>query len=134
MSCAWGHSSCSLGSPSFGPLTRLARLSRLSSRRPLVPDGLSFLLLTIPTLEYLPMSEPFLSSDDYDEQAHQLYNEARYDEALTLLREGLSLYPHAVELHVGLAYAHLAREEFAWAARAFETAIALDPEIGRASC
>ncbi|MBW8772263.1 MAG: tetratricopeptide repeat protein, partial [Gemmatimonadetes bacterium] len=58
------------------------------------------------------MSEPFLSSDDYDEQAHQLYNEARYDEALTLLREGLSLYPHAVELHVGLAYAHLAREEF----------------------
>jgi Tfp pilus assembly protein PilF len=79
-------------------------------------------------LEYLPMSEPFLSSDDYDEQAHQLYNEARYDEALTLLREGLSLYPHAVELHVGLAYAHLAREEFAWAARAFETAIALDPD------
>ena len=74
------------------------------------------------------MSEPFLSSDDYDEQAHQLYNEARYDEALTLLREGLSLYPHAVELHVGLAYAHLAREEFAWAARAFETAIALDPD------
>ncbi|MEO6068145.1 MAG: tetratricopeptide repeat protein [Gemmatimonadota bacterium] len=74
------------------------------------------------------MSEPFLSSDDYDEQAHQLYNEARYDEALTLLREGLSLYPHAVELHVGLAYAHLAREEFAWAARAFEAAIALDPD------
>ena len=74
------------------------------------------------------MSEPFLSSDDYDEQAHQLYNEARYDEALTLLREGLSLYPHAVELHVGVAYAHLAREEFAWAARAFEAGLALDPD------
>ena len=74
------------------------------------------------------MSESFLSSDDYDEQAHQLYNEGRYDDALTLLREGLSLYPHAVELHVGLAYAHLAREEFAWAARAFESAIALDPD------
>src|ERR1041384_1526097 len=105
------------------------RLAASASRRlPLVPEPISFLLLSIPPLESLPMSEPFLSSDDYDEQAHQLYNEARYDEALTLLREGLSLYPHAVELHVGLAYAHLAREEFAWAARAFETAIALDPD------
>ena len=31
------------------------------------------------------MSEAFLSSDDFDEQAHHLYNEGRYDEAL--LRE-----------------------------------------------
>ena len=28
------------------------------------------------------MSERFLSSDEYDEQAHQLYNEGRYDDAL----------------------------------------------------
>ena len=35
------------------------------------------------------MSERFLSSDEYDETAHQLYNEGRYDEALGILREGL---------------------------------------------
>ena len=66
------------------------------------------------------MSEAFLSSDDFDEQAHQLYNEGRYDEALTILKEGIALYPHAVELHIGMAYAHLAREEFAWSRRSFE--------------
>ncbi len=74
------------------------------------------------------MSEAFRSSDEFDEQAHQLYNEGRYDEALAVLREGVMLYPHAVELHVGLAYAYLAREEIAWARRAFEAALALDPD------
>jgi len=74
------------------------------------------------------MSDAFLSSDDFDEQAHQLYNEGRYDEALALLREGLALYPQAVELHIGSAYAHLAREEFAWARRSFERALAIDPD------
>ncbi|MEP6571680.1 MAG: tetratricopeptide repeat protein [Gemmatimonadota bacterium] len=74
------------------------------------------------------MSDHFLSSDDYDEQAHQLYNEGRYDEALNILRDGTTLYPHAVELHVGSAYAYLAREEFAWARRSFETALTLDPD------
>jgi Tfp pilus assembly protein PilF len=74
------------------------------------------------------MSDAFLSSDDFDEQAHHLYNEGRYDEALTVLKEGITLYPHAVELHIGTAYAHLAREEFAWARRSFEQALALDPD------
>src|SRR5437867_13268993 len=73
------------------------------------------------------MSDPFLSSDEYDERAHQLYNEGQYDEAIDTLREGLSLYPHAVELHVGMGYAQLARDEFAWARRAFEEARGLDP-------
>ncbi len=72
------------------------------------------------------MTEPFLSSDEFDEQAHQLYNEARYDDAIVLLREGLSRYPDAVELHVGLGYAQLAREEYAWARKAFASALALD--------
>ena len=54
------------------------------------------------------MSDAFLSSDDFDEQAHQLYNEGRYDEALAILNQGITLYPHAVELHIGRAYAHLA--------------------------
>src|ERR687897_849820 len=74
------------------------------------------------------MSDAFLSSDDFDEQAHHLYNEGRYDEALAVLKEGIALYPHAVELHIGRAYAHLAREEYAWSRRSFEHALALDPD------
>lgn len=74
------------------------------------------------------MPNPFLSSEEYDERAHSLYNEGNYDEALDVLRQGLSLYPSAVELHVGMGYARLAREEFAWARRAFEEALVLDAE------
>ena len=74
------------------------------------------------------MPTPFLSSEEYDERAHQLYNEGQYDEALDTLREGLTLYPSAVELHVGVGYARLAREEFAWARRSFEEALVLDPD------
>src|SRR6059036_3483559 len=74
------------------------------------------------------MSEPFLSSDDYDERAHQLYNDGQYDHAIETLREGLGLYPHAVELHVGMGYARLAREEYLLARRGFEEAVGLDPE------
>jgi tetratricopeptide (TPR) repeat protein len=73
------------------------------------------------------MSDPFLSSDDYDERAHQLYNEGQYDDALETLREGLNRYPQSVELHVGMGYARLARDEFLWARRAFEEALGLDP-------
>jgi len=74
------------------------------------------------------MPSPFLSSEEYDERAHQLYNEGEYEQALTVLREGLSLYPNAVELHIGVGYAHNAREEFAWSRRAFEEALVLDPD------
>ena len=74
------------------------------------------------------MPTPFLSSEEYDERAHQLYNEGQYDEALDVLREGLTLYPNAVELHIGVGYARLARDEFAWARRSFEEALILDPE------
>ncbi len=74
------------------------------------------------------MSEGFLSSADYDDQAHLLYNEGRYDEALALLKQGISVYPHAVELLIGKAYAHLAREEFAWSRNSFDDALALDPD------
>lgn len=71
---------------------------------------------------------PFLSSEEYDERAHQLYNEGQYDEALEVLREGLALYPNSVELHIGVGYAYHAREEYAWARRSFEEALVLDPE------
>ena len=74
------------------------------------------------------MPTPFLSSEEYDERAHQLYNEGLYDEALDVLREGLTLYPNSVELHIGFGYARLAREEFAWARRSFEQALVLEPE------
>lgn len=74
------------------------------------------------------MPEAFLSSEEFDERAHALYNEGRYDDALELLREGLQVYPQAVELHVGMGYARLARDEFAWARRSFEETLILDPE------
>ncbi len=74
------------------------------------------------------MPAPFMSSEEYDERAHQLYSEGQYDDALNVLNEGLALYPHAVELHIGLGYARLAREEYAWARRTFEEALILDPE------
>jgi tetratricopeptide (TPR) repeat protein len=74
------------------------------------------------------MATPFLSSEEYDERAHQLYNEGQYDEALTVLREGLALYPNSVELHIGVGYARLAREEYAWARQSFEEALVLEPE------
>src|SRR5947207_5633096 len=73
------------------------------------------------------MSDPFLSSDEYDERAHQLYNEGQYDDAIDALREGLGLYPHAVELHVGMGYARLASGAGDWARRSFEGARGLDP-------
>ena len=74
------------------------------------------------------MPTPFLSSEEYDERAHQLYNEGQFDDALDVLREGLALYPTAVELHVGVGYARLAREEYAWARRSFEESLVLDPD------
>ena len=74
------------------------------------------------------MPTPFLSSEEYDERAHALYNEGKYDEALALLREAVALYPNTVELHVGFGYARLAREEYAWARRSFEEALVLDPD------
>ncbi|MEO7712609.1 MAG: tetratricopeptide repeat protein [Gemmatimonadaceae bacterium] len=74
------------------------------------------------------MATPFLSSEEYDERAHQLYNEGQYDDALAVLSEGLTLYPNSVELHIGVGYARLAREEFAWARRSFEEALVLEPE------
>ena len=74
------------------------------------------------------MPSPFLSSEEYDERAHQLYNEGNYDDALDTLREGLTLYPNATELHVGVGYARVARDEFAWARRSFEEALVLDPD------
>src|SRR6476661_11276646 len=102
-----------------------SRLEVMSSLAPFTAT--SYFVGNLPR-EAQPMSDAFLSSDDFDEQAHHLYNEGRYDEALTVLKEGIALYPHAVQLHIGRAYAHLAREEFAWSRRSYEQALALDPD------
>jgi Flp pilus assembly protein TadD len=74
------------------------------------------------------MANSFLGSEEYDERAHRLYDDGEYDSALETLKEGLKLYPHSVELHIGLGYTRLAREEFVWAKQAFEQALVLDPE------
>ncbi|MEJ2679556.1 MAG: tetratricopeptide repeat protein [Gemmatimonadota bacterium] len=74
------------------------------------------------------MPDPFLNSEEYDERAHQQYDRGEYDAALETLKEGLHLYPHSVDLYVGLGYTRLAREEYAWAKQAFEKALVLDAE------
>lgn len=74
------------------------------------------------------MANPFLSSEEYDDRAHKLYDEGQYDSALETLKEGLRLYPHSVDLYVGIGYTRLAREEYGWARQSFERALVLDPE------
>jgi Flp pilus assembly protein TadD len=74
------------------------------------------------------MPTPFLSSEEYDERAHKQYDRGDYEAALATLREGLRLYPHSVDLYVGLGYTRLAREEYVWAKEAFEKALVLDPD------
>jgi Flp pilus assembly protein TadD len=74
------------------------------------------------------MGTSFLSSEEYDEQAHRLYEAGDYDDALEVLREGLRHHPDSALLHVGLGYVRIAREEYAWARRSFEQALELDPE------
>jgi tetratricopeptide (TPR) repeat protein len=74
------------------------------------------------------MSFSFLSSEEYDEQAHQLYDAGEYDRALELLQEGLVRYPDSVDLHVGVGYVRMAREEYAWGLKAFEKSLTLDPD------
>lgn len=71
--------------------------------------------------------DPFLSSDDYADRAHRYYTDGRYDDALQVLRDALHIFPQAAELHVGLGYARMARDEYVWALQAFREALALEP-------
>ncbi len=73
------------------------------------------------------ISDPFLSSDDYADRAHRFYTDGRYDDALDVLRDAIQIFPQAAELHVGLAYARMARDEIAWALQSFNEALALEP-------
>jgi len=74
------------------------------------------------------MENSFLSSEEFDERAHRLYDAGEYDQALEVLRDGLRCHPDSAELHVGVGSVRMAREEFAWARHAFEAAIAADEE------
>ena len=68
-----------------------------------------------------------MSSDDYAERAHRHYTDGQYDDAIDVILEALETFPLAAELHIGLGYARLARDEFAWARYAFNEALALEP-------
>lgn len=74
------------------------------------------------------MTFSFLSSEEFDERAHHLYDAGEYDQALVVLREGLRRFPDAADLHVGLGYVRLAREEYAWAYQSFSYALMVEPE------
>lgn len=74
------------------------------------------------------MGTQYLSSEEYDELAHRHYDAGDYDEALAVLREGLAHHPESVLLQVGMGYTRVAREEYAWARRAFERALEMDEE------
>ncbi|HET6230239.1 MAG TPA: tetratricopeptide repeat protein [Longimicrobiaceae bacterium] len=74
------------------------------------------------------MASPFLSSEEYDEQAHRFYDAGDYDAALEVLREGLAHHPESVLLHVGVGYVRMAREEYAWARGSFRRALDLDDD------
>jgi len=74
------------------------------------------------------MGTSFLSSEEFDERAHRLYESGDYDEALEILREGLRHHPDSALLHVGMGYVRIAREEYAWARKAFEEGLRADEE------
>jgi tetratricopeptide (TPR) repeat protein len=68
------------------------------------------------------------SSERYNREAQELYEHGAWEEARQLLRAGVAEYPESLGLRVSLAYAELACEEYAWARKAFEGVLELDPE------
>jgi Tfp pilus assembly protein PilF len=74
------------------------------------------------------MNTGFWSAEEYDRKAQERYEAGDYDAALGILREGVALYPEAVELRVSLGFTQLAREDFVNARRAFFAALRLESE------
>jgi Flp pilus assembly protein TadD len=70
----------------------------------------------------------FWDPDDYDLNAQKHYEAGELDAAIQILREGTAIYPEVTELRVSLGYTELAREEYAWARRAFAGALRLEPD------
>src|ERR1041384_6840484 len=75
-------------------------------------------MFTQPSPRSCRMAEAFRSSDEFDEQAHQLYNQGRYDEALETLKDGPPLDP-------GVGEALLALGDRRAAVAAFDRLLAL---------
>jgi Flp pilus assembly protein TadD len=67
------------------------------------------------------------NGDQYDAEAQRLYEAGDYDGALRVLRDALDLHPDSVELLVSMGYTRLAREEYPWARKAFESSLAHEP-------
>jgi tetratricopeptide (TPR) repeat protein len=74
------------------------------------------------------MSLEFWGPDDYDRHAQTHYEAGDLDSAVRILREGIAIYPEVAELRVSLGYTELAREEYAWARRAFEGGLRIEPD------
>lgn len=74
------------------------------------------------------MNTGFWSAEEYDRKAQERYEAGDYDAALEILREGVALYPEAVELRVSEGFTQLAREDFVQARRAFFAALGLEPD------
>jgi tetratricopeptide (TPR) repeat protein len=124
----WGGAGWRRNAQNWFPGHRKVRFLATSGCRPSSSLGHGDAARTEDLIKEPPVKEDrFLSSEEYDEQAHRLYDDGDVDGALEMLREGLSLYPNAVELYVGLGYARLAREEYAWARQGFGRALTLDP-------
>ena len=82
------------------------------------------------------MSDAFLSSDDYGERAHQLYNEGRYDEAKAYYEEALPIRRSLGDKAgvssglFALGRLSMALGELDKAAACMQEALSLDREIG----
>ena len=74
------------------------------------------------------MSFEFWGPDDYDRHAQTHYEAGELESAVRILREGIAIYPEVAELRVSLGYTELAREEYAWARRAFESGLRIEPD------
>ncbi|MEE9208473.1 MAG: tetratricopeptide repeat protein [Gemmatimonadota bacterium] len=74
------------------------------------------------------MTSEFWSADEFDRQAQQRYEDGEYDAASSLLETALRLYPESADLWVSMGYTQLAREEYAWARRAFDLSLVHEPD------
>ncbi len=71
--------------------------------------------------------QDFHSSDEYDRRGFELCESGDYEGALSVYREGLSIFPFTPELHSGKAHSLLYQGEFVGALSAFTHGLSLSP-------
>ncbi|MBI2193105.1 MAG: tetratricopeptide repeat protein [Planctomycetes bacterium] len=69
----------------------------------------------------------FTSSGDYERKGFELLEEGRLEEAQSLFREALRLFPFSAELYSGLGQAYSEMGEYFLASRAFHQGLILSP-------